>query len=202
MGAPSPDLRPEPYDGPAATRLVADLTADLTRRYTEEDEPPLGSLPTEEQAARRAAIDEEEAAYAAELTPADVAPPWGAFLVAYLDGRPAGCGGIRRHEDDVAEIKRLWVDPGHRRRGVARAVVLGLEAEAVRLGYRALMLETGVRQPEAIALYEALGYHHREPYGRYRDSPLSVCLERDLARPPAGSGTSGTGGAGERPGGV
>ena len=174
------ELRPEPFDGASATRLVADLTADLTRRYAEEDEPPLCSLSPAEQAARHAAEAEEEAAYTAELTPGDVAPPHGAFLVAHLDGVAVGCGGLRRHEGGVGELKRLWVDPGARGRGVARALVAQLEEEALRLGYRALVLETGLRQPEAIRLYESLGYGRRPLYGRYQDSPLSVCLGRDL----------------------
>jgi len=180
VAARAPVLRFEPYDGPAATRLVADLTADLTRRYADEDEPPLGSLSPDEMAARRAAIAEEEAAYEAELAPAELAPPDGTFLVAYVDEAAVGCGGIRGHDEGVVEIKRLWVDPGARGSGVARALVTRLEEEAVLLGYRTVVLETGLRQPEAIALYEALGYHRREVYGRYRDSPLSVCLERDL----------------------
>ena len=174
------ELRREPFDGAAAVRLVADLTADLTRRYAEDDEPPLCSLPADEQAARRAAEAEEEAAYAAELAPLDVAPPHGAFLVAHLDGTAVGCGGVRRHEQGVGEIKRLWVDPAARGRGVAKALVAQLEEEALRLGYRAVVLETGLRQPEAIGLYESLGYGRRPLYGRYRDSPLSVCLGRDL----------------------
>lgn len=178
------ELRREPFDGPAALRLVTDLTADLTRRYAEEDEPPLCSLPPAEHAARRAAEAEEEAAYAAELVPADVAPPCGAFLVAYLDGAAVGCGGVRRHEEGVGEIKRLWVHPAARGRGVARALVAQLEDEALRLGYEALVLETGLRQPEAIRLYESLGYGRRPLYGRYQDSPLSVCLGRDLGVAP------------------
>lgn len=174
------ELRCEPYDGQVASRLVADLTADLTRRYADDEEPPLCSLAPAEQAARRAAVADEEAAYAAELSPADVAPPGGTFLVAYLDGDAVGCGGVRRHQGDVAEIKRLWVDPPARGRGVARALVARLEEEAALLGYRALVLETGLRQPEALRLYESLGYGRRPLYGRYRDSPLSVCLGRDL----------------------
>lgn len=180
MAALAPVLRLEPYDGRAGTRLVADLTADLTRRYADDGEPPLCSLTPDQRAARRAAIDEEEAAYAAELAPAELAPPGGTFLVAYVDGAAVGCGGVRGLDEGAAEIKRLWVDPEARGRGVARALVVRLEEDAVLLGYRTVVLETGLRQPEAIALYEALGYHRRAVYGRYRDSPLSVCLERDL----------------------
>ena len=177
-GAPAFDLRPEPYDGPAGAQLVADLAADLGRRY--DDEAPASARSPEEQAARQAELDADEAAYLAEVTPGDVAPPVGAFVVARLDGEPVGCGALRRHADGVAEVKRLWVAPPARGRGLARTLMAWLEAEAVALGYRQLTLETGLRQPEAIALYTALGYRRRAPYGRYADSPLSVCFERDL----------------------
>ena len=177
---PAQDLRLEPYDGPAGARLVADLAADLGRRYAEDDDAPACARAPEERAARQAELDADEAAYLAEVTPADVAPPAGAFVVARLGGEPVGCGGIRRHADGVAEVKRLWVAPPARGRGLARTLMARLEAEAVALGYRQLTLETGLRQPEAIALYTALGYRRRAPYGRYADSPLSVCFERDL----------------------
>ena len=177
------DLRLERYDSSAGARLVADLTADLGVRYGEDDDPPACARTPEEQAALQAALDADAAAYAAEVAPSDVAPPVGAFLVAWLDGEPVGCGAIRRHADGIAEVKRLWVVPSARGRGLARALMARLEAEAVALGYHQLRLETGLRQPEAIALYTALGYRRRAPYGRYADSPLSVCFERDL---PAG----------------
>ena len=177
---PGLDLRIERYDGPAGTRLVADLTADLGRRYADEDDAPACGRSPEEQAARQAELDADEAAYLAEVAPADVAPPVGAFVVARLDGEPVGCGAIRRHADGVGEVKRVWVAPSARGRGLARALMARLEAEAAALGYRRVLLETGLRQPEAIALYTALGYRRRAPYGRYADSPLTVCFERDL----------------------
>ena len=184
------ELRIEPFDGPAGSRLVADLTADLDVRYADVDDPPACALSPAERAAREAARAAEReadgAAYAAEVSPADVVAPVGAFLVAYLDGEPVGCGAVKRHADGVAEVKRVWVAPAARGRGVARALMARLEAEAAALGYRSALLETGLRQPEAVALYTALGYRRRAPYGRYRDSPLTVCFERELPPPHPG----------------
>ena len=177
------ELRTEAFDGPVGVRLVADLTADLTMRYADDDDPPACSLSPEARTARGAVLDEEERAYAAEVSPADVVAPLGAFVVAYLDGIPVGCGAVKRHAERVAEVKRVWVVPSARGRGVARALMARLEQEAGALGYRTIQLETGLRQPEAIALYTSLGYRRRAPYGFFRDSPLSVCFERDVPRP-------------------
>lgn len=180
------ELRHERFDGPAGARLVRDLTDDLTLRYVDADadEPPECALAPEERAARRANVAEGEAVYAAEVGPDDVAAPSGAFLVAYVDGEPVGCGAVKRHDDATAEVKRVWVVPEARGRGVARALMARLEEVAQALGYRGVVLETGLRQPEAVELYESLGYRRREPYGTYRDSPLTVCFERDLPATP------------------
>jgi putative acetyltransferase len=86
-----------------------------------------------------------------------------------LDGAPG-----------VAEIKRRYTADRARRRGVSRAVLRVLEDAAVEPGYHRIQLETGLRQPEAIALYESAGCHRIPPYGRYRHDPLSVCFARDL----------------------
>jgi GNAT superfamily N-acetyltransferase len=74
----------------------------------------------------------------------------------------------------------MYVDPRFRGRGVARQVLGRLEARAERLGYGRLVLETGVRQPEAMALYASAGYEPIEPYGFYRTSPLSRCFAKTL----------------------
>jgi GNAT superfamily N-acetyltransferase len=75
----------------------------------------------------------------------------------------------------------MYVQPAYRRTGVGRAVLTALEARARALGYARLRLETGVRQPEAIALYRAAGYEPIEPYGLYRDEPMSRCFEKRIA---------------------
>jgi GNAT superfamily N-acetyltransferase len=110
-------------------------------------------------------------------------PAGGAFLLARIEGRPVGCIGLRRYEDGVGEIKRTYVVPDARRRGVGRVLLGALEAHARRLGYRTIILETGERQPEALALYESHGYSRIPNYGHWKDSPLSVCFEKRLKVP-------------------
>jgi GNAT superfamily N-acetyltransferase len=120
--------------------------------------------------------DELDGLAAAQLT-----PPSGTFIVAWMDDAAVGCGGLRRIDDATGEIKRMFVAADARRRGVARALLAELEATARSLGYTRLVLETGIKQPEAIALYEAHGYKPIEPYGLYKDSPLSRCFAKSLA---------------------
>jgi GNAT superfamily N-acetyltransferase len=116
-----------------------------------------------------------------EPAPDELAPPGGVFLVAWLRGEPVGCGGVRAHAGATGEIKRMYVAHTARRGGVARTVLGALEERARTLGYTRLRLETGIEQPEAIALYESAGYVPIEPYGLYRASPLSRCFEKRLA---------------------
>jgi len=120
-------------------------------------------------------------------------PAGGAFLLARIKGRPVGCIGLRRYDDDVGEIKRTYVVPDARRRGVGRVLLSALEAHARRLGYRAIILETGERQPEALALYESHGYGRIPNYGHWKDSPLSVCFEKRLVTPDDQLGSNSTG---------
>ena len=104
----------------------------------------------------------------------------GVFLIAWLDGHPVGCGSLRRLGDDQGEIKRMYVVPEARQQGIGRAMLQALEAEARRLGIAALILETGQRQPEAIALYHSAGFTQCPCWGDYLDSPLAVCLSKPL----------------------
>ncbi|MEJ2890043.1 GNAT family N-acetyltransferase [Actinomycetospora aeridis] len=90
--------------------------------------------------------------------------------------------GVLRPGD--AEIKRMWVDPAHRRRGVATAVLAELEGTARAAGCGRTVLETGTEQPEALAFYGARGYVAIPRYGTYRDEPSSLCFARGLAPPP------------------
>jgi GNAT superfamily N-acetyltransferase len=91
--------------------------------------------------------------------PADeFAPPGGGMLIGLLDGRPVTGGGFRRFDPETAELKRIWTDSAHRRRGFAMALLVELEAEIAARGYRKVYLMTGDRQPEAEALYDATGY--------------------------------------------
>jgi GNAT superfamily N-acetyltransferase len=144
------------YGDPVARDLVAALMADLGERYGNEgDETP--------------------------VRPTEFDPPDGAFMVAYLDGHPVGCGGWRAHGDtDDAEIKRMYTVPEARGRGVARAILAGLEESARQRGRRRMILETGYGQPEAIALYEACGYERIPHFGYYKDEPGVVSFGQDL----------------------
>ena len=84
--------------------------------------------------------------------------PDGGLLVGVLDGQPVTGGAFRRFDDATAELKRIWTDSRHRRRGHAKALLVELEAEIAARGYRRVYLTTGDRQPEAEALYLSTGY--------------------------------------------
>lgn len=112
--------------------------------------------------------------------PSAFSAPTGAFVMMRVAGEAAGCGGICRYDAATAELKAIYVAPVHRGHGYSHLLVQALEDRAVALGYRAVRLETGDAQPEAIALYTTLGYTPIEPYGVYRDSPRSICFERTL----------------------
>jgi GNAT superfamily N-acetyltransferase len=105
----------------------------------------------------------------------------GVFLVAYSSGKPLGCGAIRRLDGNTAEIKRMYVEPSARGRGVGRVVLRALEAEARRLeGVDRIVLETGERQLEALGLYRSAGFVRIPAFGEYVGSPLSVCMEKRI----------------------
>ena len=101
-------------------------------------------------------------------------------VVAYRDGTPAGCGAFKEFEPGTVEIKRMYVQPTHRQQGVAQAVLGELEKWAAELGYTTTVLETGKRQPEAIALYQRSGYEFTPNYGQYVGVENSVCLRKEL----------------------
>ena len=100
----------------------------------------------------------------------DFAPPNGAFLVADDGERLIGCAGWRRHGDD-AELKRMFTAKAARKRGLGRRMLTAVEESARAAGCRRLILETGDKQPEAIALYETAGYARIEDFGYYKDEP-------------------------------
>ena len=139
---------------PEARALIAELDAYLVSLY-----PP-----------ERNYLLDVESLCAPEIT----------FLVARCDGAAAGCGALRRLDGSSAEIKRMYVRPQYRGQGVGRAVLAALEAQARGSGTRALLLETGADQPEALALYESTGYRSRERYGEYRKESSSVFLQKML----------------------
>ncbi|SEJ61904.1 Ribosomal protein S18 acetylase RimI [Dyadobacter sp. SG02] len=102
-------------------------------------------------------------------------------VVCYEYGQPIGCGAIKAFSDEAMEVKRMYVSPEGRNKGVASRILADLEAWAFELGYLRCVLETGKRQPEAIALYEKNGYRRTENYGQYVGVENSVCFAKGLA---------------------
>ena len=101
-------------------------------------------------------------------------------VVAYRDDMPVGCGAFKEFEPGTVEIKRMYVQPKHRQQGVAQAVLGELEKWAAELNYTTTVLETGKRQPEAIALYQRYGYALTPNYGQYVAIENSVCMRKAL----------------------
>ncbi len=102
------------------------------------------------------------------------------FIIARDAGEAIGCGAIRPFTDTIAEVKRMYVVPSKRGRGIAREMMHFLEQRARENGFSAVCLETGLRQPAAIRLYESLGYRRIAGFGDYKDDPLSVCFGKSL----------------------
>jgi GNAT superfamily N-acetyltransferase len=151
------EIRTTRFDDLVARELITAALADLGMRYGGSgDETP--------------------------VDPAEFDPPAGCFLVAWADGAPAGCGGWRTLIEDqaAAEIKRMYTAPAWRGRGVASAVLRAVETTARDAGKKRVVLETGHRQPEAIALYRKLGYEQIPNFGFYKDYKGCVSFGRVL----------------------
>ena len=107
--------------------------------------------------------------------------PDGVFIVVRDDdGTAVACGGVARFDETRGELKRMYVVPELRGRGLGRRILVELEAEARRLGYESLLLETGDRQQEALALYESAGYERIPCYPPYDSRALCLCFEKRL----------------------
>ena len=107
-------------------------------------------------------------------------PPDGYFVLAMIDGEPVGCGGFRRLDSTKAEIKRMYVDPAGRGKGVGGQILRHLEDQARAAGYRESWLEAGTLQPEAVSLYVSFGYSAVDPCGEFKEDPRSRCFMRAL----------------------
>lgn len=155
------------YGHPDAVRLIEAVQAEYVARYGGRDDSP--------------------------VDPMMFVPPAGSFFVGYaaLDGAAGGTvaaasGAWRRSGVErlgtsrTAEIKRMYVVPAAQRRGLARQMLAHLETTARAAGHDALILETGLRQPEAIALYDSAGYVPIEGFGHFKDEPLSRCFGKRL----------------------
>jgi GNAT superfamily N-acetyltransferase len=161
--------------------------------------PDLSIIEVDPQGTDALLLLREAAAEARKLYPElfDANSPWptnpptpagGIYLVAYAGEVPVGCGALRPIDNQVVEIRRMFVVPNARRFGAARAVLAELERQAQRLGYTHMRLETGNRQAPAMALYESFGFRTIPPFGQYVNDPTSVCYQKPVAKRGADSG--------------
>jgi GNAT superfamily N-acetyltransferase len=148
------EIETRPYDDADVTRMVAEVQAEYVAMYGGED--------------------------ADAVHPASFAPPTGLFLVGILAGAPVAMGGWRRLGGAEAEIKRMYVTPGARRRGLARLILAELERTAADAGVTRLLLSTGPEQPEAVALYEQRGYTAVPGFGHYGCHPKALFFGKAL----------------------
>ncbi|MGH4013524.1 MAG: GNAT family N-acetyltransferase [Pseudonocardiaceae bacterium] len=164
------ELQTVTLDHPDAQCLIAGVQQEYVHRYGGEDDTP---------------IDVSE-----------FAAPRGTFVVGYRHGVAVACGGWRCREAGPefaagdAEIKRMYVVPAQRGRGLSRVLLAELERRAVAAGRRRLVLETGTRQPEAIGLYVSSGYTAIPRFGKHRCAPASRCFAK-LLPVAAGAGRVG-----------
>jgi GNAT superfamily N-acetyltransferase len=114
------------------------------------------------------------------IDPRDFRASGGFFVVACVESALAACGAFRPLSATTLEIKRMFVRPSYRGRGVARPILGALEAEATARGFGVAVLETGTGQPEAIALYHSCRYEDIEPFGPYDGRVHSVCMRKAL----------------------
>lgn len=101
-------------------------------------------------------------------------------VVAYSDSKPVGCGAMKEYSSSVVEIKRMYTPPENRGSGIGTRVLAELEQWVFELSYQKCILETGKRQPEAIALYKKHGYKLIPNYGQYDEIENSVCFEKEI----------------------
>jgi putative acetyltransferase len=124
-----------------------------------------------------AARDGEEHAFYAQYSTIDTIQH---ALVLYNDAQPVACGALRKYDDQAVEVKRMYTLPEVRGQGHAASVLQALEDWARALGFKKCILETGTRQPEAIALYEKSGYSRIPNYGQYDGVENSLCFGKQL----------------------
>jgi GNAT superfamily N-acetyltransferase len=101
-------------------------------------------------------------------------------VVAYVGGVAVGCGAIKPFSNGIMEVKRMFTSPRQRGKGVATTILQALETWAKQLGYTTCILETGIRQKEAVALYPRCGYERIPNYGQYAGVANSLCFQKQL----------------------
>ena len=151
-----PEIRPEPFGSPITQPMADAQQAELTSRH--HGSPGSGAMPS----------------------PEIFEPPDGTFLVVFVDGEPAGCGGLARYDETTGELRRMYIVPSHRGKGLGRAILEALEEAGRGLDYRSIRLETGNEAPEAIGLYTSSGYESIPCWGPFTTDPKSLCFEKRL----------------------
>lgn len=101
-------------------------------------------------------------------------------VVAYLDDIPVGCGCFKKYDADSVEIKRMFVKEEYRENGIAKRILTELELWAVESGYKNSLLETGIKQYEALSFYSNFGYSQIDNFGQYIGNPNSICMSKTL----------------------
>jgi GNAT superfamily N-acetyltransferase len=142
-------------------------------RAVDFDAQPAAALVAAMRAEMRALYDDLDidAAGMPAAGPQELGPPLGVFLVGFeADGRAICCGGVKALTGGACEIKRMYVEPEHRGRGVARALLSALEDAARGLGYSVARLDTGPRQAHAERIYRTAGYR---PIGNFNANPVA-----------------------------
>lgn len=147
----------EPFDSADARRLITALDEHLAGRYSPDQR------------------------FGPNLKPEQLAVGIGAFVIARADGRAVGCGALRTLDKTTAEVKRMFVEPELRGRGIAKQVLDHLEDIARQLDVQRVVLETGIYQAEAIALYRRAGFRPVRCWGEYAESLTSVCFEKRIS---------------------
>jgi ribosomal protein S18 acetylase RimI-like enzyme len=147
-------------DDPRAQPLLDELAVEYAQRY--ESTPPT------------------VLAWLKAVPIAEFASPDGGFLIGEVDGAPVTGGAFQRFDADTAELKRIWTDRAHRRRGLATALLVELENIIAARGYRRVYLTTGNRQPEAEALYESARYTRLSEPLPSRGPVFPIAFTKDL----------------------
>jgi putative acetyltransferase len=101
-------------------------------------------------------------------------------LVAYENKEPVGCGCFKKFDTKTVEIKRMFVKPAHRGKGISKKILNELENWASQMNFRYAVLETGIKQIEAVGLYTNVGYNRIENYGQYKNMTTSICFRKEL----------------------
>lgn len=101
-------------------------------------------------------------------------------VIYYVNSQAVGCGAFKAFENDAVEIKRMFTLSDFRGKGIARAILSELEQWAHELGYSRAVLETGIRQPEAVGLYSSYGFKRISNFGQYKGVENSLCFEKSI----------------------